>query len=114
MSALILFKGKVMNEGIMSFLPLVVLFLVFYFLIIRPQQKQQKEHKDMLSALQKGDKILTNGGIFGEVVKVEEDHLKVRISDDITIKLDKSFVLKKIDNKATNQDPKASKKEDKK
>lgn len=102
-----------MNEGIMSFLPLVFLFLVFYFLILRPQQKQQKEHKDMLSALQKGDKILTNGGIFGEVVKVEEDHLKVRISDEMTIKLDKNFVLKKIDNQA-NQETKEVKKEAKK
>ncbi|NLN13645.1 MAG: preprotein translocase subunit YajC, partial [Arcobacter skirrowii] len=57
-----------------SLLPLVALFAIFYFLIIRPQQKQAKAHKDMIASLKKGDKIVTNGGLMVEVVKVEETY----------------------------------------
>ena len=60
-----------------SLLPLVVLFAIFYFLVIRPQQKQVKKHKEMLDALQKGDKVITSGGLICEVVKPEEDSIKV-------------------------------------
>ena len=59
-------------EQAANFIPLVILFVIFYFLIIRPQQKQQKEHAEMLEALTKKDKILTSGGLYAEVVKVEE------------------------------------------
>jgi preprotein translocase subunit YajC len=78
-----------------SLLPLVVLFAIFYFLIIRPQQKQQKEHKEMLEALKKGDKIVTNGGLIVEVVKVEDDFLKVALDDNSYAKIAKTFVAKK-------------------
>ena len=65
-----------------SLLPLVVLFAIFYFLVIRPQQKQVKKHKEMLDALQKGDKVITSGGLICEVVKPEEDSIKVKLNDD--------------------------------
>ena len=82
---------------LVSLFPLIILFAIFYFLVIRPQQKQHKEHKEMLAALQKGDKIVTNGGIIAEVIKVEEDHLKIKTDDSTFLKLDKEFVAKKRD-----------------
>jgi len=75
----------------------VFLFGIFYFLIIRPQQKQQKEHTKMLSELEKGDKIVTTGGLFAEVVKVEEDFIKIKLNDTSIVKLDKAFVNKKVE-----------------
>lgn len=83
------------QNALIQFLPLIVLFAIFYFLIIRPQQKQAKAHKEMLNALTKGDKIVTNGGLIVEVVKAEEDYLKIRISDDVVAKLDRNFVARK-------------------
>ena len=80
-----------------QFAPLIILFGIFYFLIIRPQQKQQKAHAEMLASLKKGDKILTTGGLYAEVAKVEEDFIKIKINDKTIVKLDKSFVTKKVD-----------------
>lgn len=80
-----------------QFLPLIFLFAIFYFLIIRPQQKQQKEHAAMLASLEKGDKIITTGGLHAEVVKVEEDFIKIKLNDTSIVKLEKSFVTKKIE-----------------
>jgi preprotein translocase subunit YajC len=79
-----------------QFLPLIILFGIFYFLIIRPQQKQQKEHQAMLEALKKGDKILTNGGLYGEIAKVEEDFVKIKLNDTTIVKLGKAFITKKV------------------
>lgn len=83
-----------------SLLPLIVLFAIFYFLVIRPQQKQAKAHKEMLGALKKGDKIITNGGLIGEVVKPEEDFIKVKLNDDTTVKVSREYVAKKIEKSA--------------
>ena len=81
-----------------SLLPLVVLFAIFYFLVIRPQQKQVKKHKEMLDALKKGDKIITNGGLICEVVKPEEDSIKVKHNDEgMIVKVSRDFISKKID-----------------
>lgn len=80
-----------------SLLPLVVLFAIFYFLVIRPQQKQQREHKNMLANLQKGDKIITNGGLVCEVVKPDDDFIKVKLNDDVIVRIDRNFVAKKLD-----------------
>jgi len=79
---------------ISSLLPLVALFAIFYFLIIRPQQKQAKAHKEMVSNLKKGDKIVTNGGLIVEVVKVEDTYFLVKNSDGTEMKLIKEFVAK--------------------
>ena len=80
-----------------SFLPLILLFAIFYFLIIRPQQKSQKSHKAMLEALEKGDKIITTGGLIAVIVKPEEDFIKIKLNDDTIVKLDRSFVAKKVE-----------------
>ncbi len=86
------------NSILTSLLPLVVIFAIFYFLVIRPQQKQAKAHKQMLESLQKGDKIITNGGLICEVVKPEEDFIKVKLNEDnVTAKISREFIAKKID-----------------
>ncbi len=84
-------------EQVAQFLPLIFLFGIFYFLIIRPQQKQQKEHAAMLEALAKGDKILTSGGLYAEIIKVEEDFIKIKLNDTSIVKLDKAFINKKVE-----------------
>ncbi len=80
-----------------SFLPLIILFAIFYFLIIRPQQKAQKSHKAMLEALTKGDKIITTGGLIAVIVKPEEDFIKIKLNDDTIVKLDRAYVSKKVE-----------------
>ncbi|KFL33944.1 MULTISPECIES: preprotein translocase subunit YajC [unclassified Sulfurospirillum] len=81
-----------------SLLPLVVLFAIFYFLVIRPQQKQVKKHKEMLDALKKGDKVITSGGLMCEVVKPEEDSIKVKLNDEgVIVKVSRDYIAKKID-----------------
>ncbi len=84
-------------QQVAQFLPLIILFGIFYFLIIRPQQKQQKEHQAMLEALKKGDKILTTGGLYAEIAKVEEDFIKIKLNDTTIVKLDKAFVSRKVE-----------------
>jgi preprotein translocase subunit YajC len=81
----------------MQFVPIIALFAIFYFLIIRPQQKAQKEHQAMLESLKKGDKIVTNGGLIADVVKPEEEFIKIRLNDETVVKLDRAYVAKKID-----------------
>ncbi len=82
---------------ISSLLPLVALFAIFYFLIIRPQQKQARTHKAMIAELKKGDKIVTNGGLMVEITKVEETFLIVKNHDNTEMKLMKEFVSKLLD-----------------
>ena len=85
------------SNGLASFLPLIFLFGIFYFLIIRPQQKQQKEHTAMIDALAKGDKIITSGGLHATIVKPEDDFIKIKLNDDTIVKLEKQFVSKKVE-----------------
>jgi preprotein translocase subunit YajC len=74
-------------DPLMSFLPLIILFVIFYFLLIRPQQKKAKEHREMVSAMKKGDEIVTQGGIVGKVMDVSDGFLTVEIADNVQIKL---------------------------
>jgi preprotein translocase subunit YajC len=80
-----------------SLLPLIVLFGIFYFLIIRPQQKQAKEHKAMVESLKKGDKLISAGGLVCEVIKPEEDFIKVKLNDDMIVKLSREHISRKLD-----------------
>lgn len=77
---------------LMQFLPLVALLAVFYFLILRPQQKRVKEQKAMIEALQKGDEVATVGGVLGKVVKVSEDNVAVEIADNVVVQVQKAAV----------------------
>ncbi|RLA67224.1 MAG: preprotein translocase subunit YajC [Epsilonproteobacteria bacterium] len=83
-------------EQLGSFLPLILLFAIFYFLIIRPQQQHQKAHKAMLESLEKGDKIITTGGLIAVIVKPEEEFIKIKLNDDTIVKLDRAYVSKKV------------------
>ncbi len=80
-----------------QFLPLIVLFAIFYFLIIRPQQKEAKAHKEMIESLKKGDKIITNGGLICEVVKAEDEFIKAKLNDDTIVKISKDFIAREIE-----------------
>lgn len=75
--------------GLLDFLPLVALLVVFYFLVLRPQQKRAKEVKVMLEALQKGDEVITAGGALGRVVKVGDTYVAVEIAEGVTINVQK-------------------------
>lgn len=66
-------------------------------MIIRPQQKQVKAHKEMLGSLEKGDKIVTSGGLIATIIKSEEDFIKIKLNDDTVVKLDKAYVAKKVE-----------------
>ena len=83
-----------MNEPgpILQFLPLVFLFVVFYFLILRPQQKKQKEHAQMLTKLDKNDEVITSGGVHATVVSVGEKTMILRIADNVKIEIEKSSI----------------------
>jgi preprotein translocase subunit YajC len=76
----------------MEFLPLVALLAVFYFLILRPQQKRTKEHKALIEALQKGDEVVTIGGILGKVTKVGDDNVAVEIADNVVVQVQKPAI----------------------
>ncbi|MBI1272709.1 MAG: preprotein translocase subunit YajC [Alphaproteobacteria bacterium] len=72
----------------MQFLPLLLIFVVFYFILIRPQQKKFNEHKTMLNALRRGDKVVTGGGIIGSIAKLEgDDHLVIEIAEGVKVKV---------------------------
>ena len=78
------------------FLPIVAMFLLFYALIIRPQSRQQKQHKKMLEQVARGDQVVTSGGIHGKVTGVADDVLTVEIADRVRVKLNKSAVSSRV------------------
>ncbi len=88
--------------GFESFIPLILIFVVFYFLLIRPQQKKAKQHKEVLSSIKRGDKIVTGGGIIGEVTKATEgnDELTVEIAEGVKVKVDRRMVASMVDKTA--------------
>ncbi len=80
-----------------SLLPLVLIFVVFYFLLIRPQQKKAKSHREMIGAIRRGDSVLTGGGIIGKVTKVlDDDRIQVEISDGVKVQVAKGTVAEVI------------------
>jgi len=78
--------------GLMSFLPLIVIFAVFYFMLIRPQMKRSKEHRQLVSQLGKGDEVVTNGGLLGRITDVTESFVTLEIADNVQIKLQRQAV----------------------
>mgnify|MGYP000551368394 CR=1 FL=1 len=75
-----------------SLLPLFLIFIIFYFLLIRPQQKRDKEHKKMLAKLKKGDNVITTGGIYGVITQVKPDTVELKIDENTKIQLLKSAI----------------------
>ena len=80
-----------------SFIPLILIFVVFYFLLIRPQQKQAKRHQAFLNDLKKGQKILTKGGIYGVITALNENIVTLEIAKDVTIKISRDAVAGAVD-----------------
>ncbi len=78
--------------GFGAFVPLILMFVIFYFLLIRPQQKKTKEHREMVNTLKKGDRIITSGGIHGRVTGVADTTLTVEISEKVRIKVTRASV----------------------
>lgn len=88
------------------FLPLILIFVIFYFLLIRPQQKKMKQHRSMVNSVQKGDKILTSGGIYGTVTKVVNDQeVMVEIADNIEVRLAKVTISDVLNRSAAGAKP---------
>jgi len=79
------------DSGIAQFIPLILIFVIFYFFLIRPQQKKVKEHKIMVENLKRGDQVITSGGIIGTVERVmENDKLEIQISENVKVEIVKS------------------------
>jgi preprotein translocase subunit YajC len=78
--------------GLMSFLPLIIIFVVFYLLLIRPQMRRAKEHKKMVETLAKGDEIVTSGGLLGRITEVGDNFLSLEIADGVQVKVQKPAV----------------------
>ncbi|MFZ2737290.1 MAG: preprotein translocase subunit YajC [Burkholderiaceae bacterium] len=85
--------GGDMQSSLMSMLPLVLMFVVLYFVMIRPQMKKQKEHRSMIEALAKGDEIVTAGGVLGKVTKLGESYLSLEVAEGIEIQVQRSAVV---------------------
>ena len=78
--------------GLMSFLPLIVIFIIFYFLLIRPQMKRAKEHKKLVQQLSAGSEVVTNGGLLGRITHVDESFVTVEFADKVKIKVQKHAI----------------------
>jgi preprotein translocase subunit YajC len=86
-------SGGGMQDSLMSMLPLVLMFVVLYFVMIRPQMKKQKEHRAMVEALAKGDEIISAGGVLGKVSKLGDNYLGLEISNGVEIQIQRSAVI---------------------
>jgi preprotein translocase subunit YajC len=80
------------TSGFASFLPLIILFAVFYFLLIRPQSKRAKEHKNMVASLAVGDEVITNGGILGTITSIDENYATLEIASNVEIKVQRPSI----------------------
>jgi preprotein translocase subunit YajC len=90
--------GAPAGFDLISLMPLLLIFVVFYFLLIRPQQKKMKTHRELIAAIKRGDKVLTAGGILGTVVKVEDDAtLLVEIARDVRVRVARSTISDLVD-----------------
>lgn len=85
-------NGAAGGGGLMGLLPLVLIFAVFYFFLIRPQMKQAREHKQMVEALAKGDEIVTNGGLLGRITRIGDNFIMVEIAPEIEVRIQKHAV----------------------
>jgi preprotein translocase subunit YajC len=85
--------GGDMQSSLMSMLPLLLMFAVLYFVMIRPQMKKQKEHKAMIDALAKGDEVITAGGLLGKVSKIGDSHIGLEVASGVEVQLQRSAVV---------------------
>lgn len=100
--------AETQGNPITAFVPLIVMFAIFYFLLIRPQQKKAKQHREVLANLKKGDHIITSGGLYGRIHSIAEDVLTLEISDDVKVKTNRNYIagMADIGQKPVSKDPK--------
>ena len=82
------------SNPLLTFLPLILVFVVFYFFMIRPQMKKQKEMTNYRSSLKKGDKVITTGGIYGRIIEVKDNYVSMDVGGDIRLKVDKNALIR--------------------
>lgn len=78
--------------GLMSFLPLIIIFVIFYFLLIRPQMKRAKEHRELVGNLSKGDEVVTNGGLLGKITDVGDTFITLELAENVVIRVQRHAV----------------------
>lgn len=88
---------------LMTFMPLILMFVIFYFLLIRPQQKKQKDHKQMLDNLSKGDRIITNGGLHGRIVEVKDNVLVVDLGNNVHVQIGRGFIAALVNSESASK-----------
>jgi preprotein translocase subunit YajC len=84
--------GAPAGGGLVSLLPIIVIFVLFYFLLIRPQQKRQKQHKEMVESLSKGDEVVTSGGTLGKITDVGDNFITLEVAQGVNVKVQRSMV----------------------
>ncbi len=80
-------------EAIKGFFPLILMFVIFYFLLIRPQQKKQKEHKNLLANLKRGDEVVTTGGLMGKITAITDRTITIEVADKVRVKILRSQIM---------------------
>tara|TARA_B100000242_G_C42945794_1_gene438639 strand:- start:232 stop:516 length:285 start_codon:yes stop_codon:yes gene_type:complete len=92
------------GNSLAQFIPLILIFVIFYFFLIRPQQKRVKEHKNMVSSLKRGDEVITSGGIIGKVERVmEDDRIEVLLNDNVKVQIIKSTITSLLQKETTKK-----------
>jgi preprotein translocase subunit YajC len=93
------------GSGFSAMIPLILMFAIFYFLLIRPQQKKAKAHKQLLSALKKGDKIISSGGLHGVITGIAEDVVTIEIAPKVRVKVSRGYVQHVVQREPQQQTP---------
>lgn len=103
------------SSGFASFLPLILILVVFWFLVMRPQQQKYKKHQEMIAELKRGDKVILNSGFLGRITKVDDHFFTVEIADSVEVKVDKNAVADRYEpNAPAENTPAVAKKAEKK
>lgn len=95
-----------MGGALVNLLPMVAIFVIFYFLLIRPQMKKQKELQNMVDSLKKGDQVVAAGGLVGKIIKIEDDIVHIEIDTDTKVKVRKNSITEQINDQKTKSEKK--------
>ena len=103
-----------MGGALVQFLPFILIFVIFYFLLIRPQQKQRKQHQQLLDNLKTGDKVVTASGIYASIVKLGDDRVTLEIAPKVNVQIDRGQIARLTDESSGKAEKEQEKKDDKK
>ena len=101
--------GEAGGNPLTAFMPLIIMFAIFYFLLIRPQQKKAKEHRQTLANLKKGDNVLTNGGVYGRIVDLKDQIVTLELGENNIIQINRGYIAGLADHQVVGSDKKAKK-----